>query len=82
MEYLVKDNEADLELIPIESLSQRENEILALLAENQSNRRIADELVLSINTIKWYVRQIYAKLGVSNRQQAVTQARELGLLAD
>jgi predicted ATPase/DNA-binding CsgD family transcriptional regulator len=82
MEYLVKDNEADLELIPIESLSQRENEILALLAENQSNRRIADELVLSINTIKWYVRQIYAKLGVSNRQQAVTQARELGLLAE
>ena len=78
----MKDNEADLELIPIESLSQRENEILALLAENQSNRRIADELVLSINTIKWYVRQIYAKLGVSNRQQAVTQARELGLLAD
>jgi predicted ATPase/DNA-binding CsgD family transcriptional regulator len=67
---------------PVESLSARELEILSHMAEHQSNREIADELVLSLNTVKWYARQIYGKLGVNSRQQAVSRARELCLLED
>jgi predicted ATPase/DNA-binding CsgD family transcriptional regulator len=64
----------------VESLTGREQEVLAHLAENHSNREIADALVVSLNTVKWYNRQIYGKLGVSSRRQAVSRARELGLL--
>ena len=61
-------------------LSQRERDILALLAENISNREIADRLVLALTTVKWYNQQIFNKLGIENRQQAVERARSLGLL--
>lgn len=64
----------------IEPLTSRELEILRHLAENRTNREIADLLVLSLNTVKWYARQIYGKLGVSNRRQAIERARELGLM--
>ena len=64
----------------VEPLTSREMDILSRLAENRSNREIADLLVLSLNTVKWYARQIYGKLEVRNRKQAVTRARELGLL--
>lgn len=64
----------------VEPLTDRELEILSHLAENRSNREIADALVLSLNTVKWYARQIYGKLGVGDRHQAVLRARELGLL--
>jgi predicted ATPase/DNA-binding CsgD family transcriptional regulator len=64
----------------VESLTPREMDVLFLLAENRTNREIADELVLSLNTIKWYARQIYGKLGVDNRRQAGVRARQLGLL--
>ena len=64
----------------IEPLTSRELDILCHMAENRSNREIAELLVLSLNTVKWYARQIYGKLGVSKRQQAVVRARELGLL--
>lgn len=63
----------------VESLTSRELEILALMAENYPNAEIAEALVLSLNTIKWYARQIYGKLGVSNRRQAVARGRDLGL---
>jgi non-specific serine/threonine protein kinase len=45
-----------------------------------SDQQIADELFLSLNTVKWYNRQIYSKLGVRNRTQAIACARRLGLL--
>jgi predicted ATPase/DNA-binding CsgD family transcriptional regulator len=64
----------------VEPLTTRELEILSHLKENRSNREIAAALVLSLNTVKWYNRQIYGKLGVKNRRQAVLRARELGLL--
>jgi pimeloyl-ACP methyl ester carboxylesterase len=50
------------------------------LSTGLSDRQIADELFLSLNTVKWYNRQIYGKLGVRNRTQAIAQTRELGLL--
>lgn len=65
---------------PVEPLSDREQEILELLAEGLTNREIATRLFLSYETIKWYNKQIYAKLGVSNRTQAAACALEHNLL--
>lgn len=62
-------------------LTKREKEILQRLAAGLSDQEIASELFLSHNTIRWYNRQIYGKLGVTNRTQAIAQARIGGLLA-
>ena len=62
-------------------LTEREQEILACLVEGLTNQEIADRLFLSITTIRWYNSQIYSKLGVSNRKDAVEQATALGLFA-
>lgn len=64
----------------IEPLSEREIEIVGLISEGLSNREISRELNLSVETIKWYNKQIYEKLGVSRRLQAVRKAEEMGLL--
>lgn len=64
----------------VEPLSEREVEILICMAEGLSNREIADRLVLSVGTIKWYTAQIYGKLGVNSRTRAIARARELRLL--
>lgn len=64
----------------IEPLTKRELEILSYLANNYANKEIAASLSLSLNSIKWFTRQIYNKLGVENRQQAVAKAGELSLL--
>jgi len=63
-------------------LTQRELEILALFRDHLTQREIAARLVLAPSTIKWYARQIYRKLGVNNRRQAILRAQELGLLGD
>ena len=68
------------DLYSFEPLSQRERDILALLAQNLSDREIADRLVLAYTTVKWYNRQIFSKLSVESRQQAVERATSLGLL--
>lgn len=65
----------------VEPLSEREREILQLIAEGLTNRQIADRLVLAIGTVKAHTSSIYGKLGVANRVQAVARARELKLLA-
>jgi LuxR family maltose regulon positive regulatory protein len=64
----------------IEPLTSREREVLALIAEGLSNRAIADRLVLSVGTVRWYAQQIYGKLGVGSRTQALARARAQGLL--
>jgi LuxR family transcriptional regulator, maltose regulon positive regulatory protein len=63
-----------------EPLSEREGEVLQLLAHGASNLEIAQELVITIDTVKRHVSHIFSKLGVQNRVQAVRQARELDLL--
>jgi DNA-binding CsgD family transcriptional regulator len=65
---------------PQENLSARSLEILGLLAEGMSDREIAERLMMTVNTIKWYNRQIYSILGVGSRTQAIARARELHLL--
>ncbi len=61
-------------------LSDRESEILAFLQAGLPNRSIADRLFLSIGTVKKHTHNIYSKLGVSSRTEAVARARELGLV--
>jgi DNA-binding NarL/FixJ family response regulator len=60
-------------LADLDSLSQREREILTLLAEGLSNKHIAQRLIIAETTVKWYVKQIFLKLGVHNRTQAVAR---------
>lgn len=64
-----------------EPLTERELEVLALLAAGHTNAEIADELVIATGTVKWYASQIYGKLSVSNRTEAAARARELNLLS-
>ena len=63
-----------------EQLTARELEILALLAAGTPNPRIAAELVVSLNTVKKHVSHLLGKLGAANRTEAVTRARQLGLI--
>ncbi len=62
-----------------ETFSRREIEILGLIAEGLSNQTIAKKLYLSLETVKWYNKQIYSKMGVSSRTQAIARAREVSL---
>ena len=64
----------------VEPLTRREQTILLHLAEDKSNREIAALEVLSLNSVKWYIQQIYGKLGVNRRRAAIERARSLGLL--
>jgi LuxR family maltose regulon positive regulatory protein len=61
-------------------LNEQEKAILRLIASGHSNREISEELYLSLNTIKWYSSQIYGKLGVSSRAEAVERAHDLNIL--
>ena len=64
----------------IEPLSQRELEVLRLIALGLSNREISERLFLALSTVKGHARIIFDKLQVQNRTEAVAHARELGLL--
>jgi LuxR family maltose regulon positive regulatory protein len=64
----------------VEPLSEREIEVLQLIAEGLTNPEIASKLYLSLNTVKVHTRNIYGKLGVNNRTQAAALARALGIL--
>jgi len=64
----------------VEPLSEREIEILSLIAEGSTNQEIAAKVFLSLNTVKAHTRNIYGKLGVNSRTQAVAKARALGIL--
>ena len=64
----------------IEPLSEREIDILKCLAEGLSNREIAHRLTISLSTVKTHTRNIYTKLGVNSRTQAIAQARAWGII--
>jgi LuxR family maltose regulon positive regulatory protein len=63
-----------------EPLSERELEVLRLIVAGYSNREIADQLVLAVSTVKWYVNVIYGKLQVESRTKAIARARELNIV--
>ncbi len=64
----------------VEPLTERELEVLHLLAEDLSNREVGQRLFISLPTVKSHTRNIYGKLGVSGRKEAVAHARALGIL--
>ncbi len=64
----------------IEPLSERELEVLELIADGLTNPEIASQLYIALNTVKAHTRNIYGKLGVNNRTQAAARARALGIL--
>jgi len=70
----------DLPTELVESLSARELQVLQLIAKGLSNKEIAQQLVLALPTVKWHTSNIYGKLAVKNRTQAVAKARTLGIL--
>ncbi|MCB9150755.1 MAG: AAA family ATPase [Caldilineaceae bacterium] len=63
-----------------EPLSPREIEVLQLIAAGRKNREIADALIVSLNTVRYHTKNLYGKLGVNKRTQAVAKAQALGLL--
>ncbi len=64
----------------VEQLTARELEVLALLAAGTPNPRIAEQLVVTLDTVKKHVSHLLGKLGAANRTEAVTRARQLGLI--
>ncbi len=65
----------------LEALTARQIEMLGLLDAGLSNQQMADQIDVSLTTIKWHLQQLYAKLGVSSRAAALARARALNLLA-
>jgi len=64
----------------VEALTDREEDVLKLLAQGLTNREIAAVLTIAVGTVKAHNHNIYGKLGVDNRVEAVTRARELDLI--
>ncbi|MCC7410932.1 MAG: winged helix-turn-helix transcriptional regulator [Gammaproteobacteria bacterium] len=64
----------------VETLSEREREVLQAIANGASNQSIAAQLGISDNTVKWHVKNIFGKLAVPNRTAAARAARSLGLI--
>ena len=64
----------------VEQLTDRELEVLAIMAAGRANRAIARQLVVSVDTVKKHVSHVLAKLGATNRTEAVARARDLGLI--
>lgn len=65
---------------PIEGLSERELEVLRFIAAGLANKKITEELFISMSTVKTHLRNIYGKLNVHSRTEAIVKAKELGLL--
>ena len=61
-------------------ISKREHEVLELMAQGHSNQEIADKLYVSVNTVKTHLGNLFLKLEVSRRTQAVQKGKELGLI--
>jgi DNA-binding NarL/FixJ family response regulator len=61
-------------------LSERELEVLSLLVKGRTNKQMAEQLYVSINTIKTHVKNIYCKLGVENRTEATSKAINFNII--
>jgi ATP/maltotriose-dependent transcriptional regulator MalT len=64
----------------VEQLTSRELDVLVMLAAGRSNQAIAGQLVVTLDTVKKHVSHLLGKLGAANRAEAVTRARQLGLI--
>ncbi|MBT1701156.1 winged helix-turn-helix transcriptional regulator [Fulvivirgaceae bacterium PWU4] len=70
-------NETELNRL---NLSKRELEVLQLMAQGLSNQEIADRLFLSLSTVKTHANNLFDKMGVERRTQAINQAKQLGII--
>jgi DNA-binding NarL/FixJ family response regulator len=77
MQYFAAPRQSPTDTFP--DLTERERQILALLAAGRTNQEIAERLVLTLKTVRNYVSNVFAKLQVSDRAQAIIRAREAGL---
>jgi two-component system, NarL family, nitrate/nitrite response regulator NarL len=73
-------NGASEDQASVESLKSREGDVLELLAEGLSNRRVAERLGISEHTVKFHVASIYGKLGASSRAELIRRAARRGLI--
>jgi LuxR family maltose regulon positive regulatory protein len=78
--YRSKEPHSSPSLSLLDPLSERELEVLHLIANGDSNYEIAEQLVVAVSTVKRHVSNIFSKLAVTNRTQAVARAREFGML--
>jgi RNA polymerase sigma factor (sigma-70 family) len=67
-------------LLLVDSITARERDVLRLVGKGMSNKEIAENLGMTINTVKSHVKNIYEKLQVNRRVQAVAKAKKLGIL--
>lgn len=74
------DASSDLSAGPTSVFGQRERQVLALLADGKANKEIAVDLGISEGTVKFHLGELFAKLGASNRAQAVRRGLEMGLV--
>jgi LuxR family maltose regulon positive regulatory protein len=65
----------------VEQLTSRELEVMQLIAAGNSNQTIAEKLVITVSTVKKHTGNIFGKLNVSSRTQAIARARKLGLIS-
>ncbi len=65
-------------ILSLDSLTAREQDVLRLMMAGLANRQIAADLGVEVDTVRWYAKQIYSKLGVHSRTEAVLRAQELG----
>jgi LuxR family maltose regulon positive regulatory protein len=71
----------DSEISPhVEPLTEREHQVLRLLATGLSSTEVAEELVIAVSTVRSYIKVIYRKLDVHSRDEVIDRARDLGLL--
>lgn len=70
----------DPELPPVEALTPRERDVLALVADGLGNREVAEALAISEHTVKFHLASIFGKLGASSRTEAVQRGLRLGLI--
>ena len=69
-------------VVTLAQLTPQEKVVLGLLAKNARYREIAEKLNISMNTVRYHVRNLYKKLGVNRRSEAVERARRSGLIID
>jgi LuxR family maltose regulon positive regulatory protein len=66
---------------PAEALTEREHDVLTLVAAGMRNEEISDRLKIALSTTKWHMKNIFAKLGVACRTEALVRAKQLHLIA-
>jgi len=80
MEVIPSSSDGDTSSAIVEPLSEREIEVLSCIADGLSNREIALQLTISLTTVKTHTRNIYRKLDVNRRTQAVAKGKSVGIL--